>query len=160
MAAPPEFVRRSDFLVAYWRRGGLVIENYVSGVKHAGSAAVIEVLDVLGKWMPTSELVKALSHWEPETVHDSVAELVDLTLLESGSRPPDPRGPALSRWEHPFDKGPASPFIGEIRDNGELQDAGDRTVVPPGRRVLEGAPSSVGAHGRVQLSGQKEGAAP
>ena len=61
---------------------------------------------------------------------------------------------------HPFDKGPASPFIGEIRDNGELQDADDRTVVPPGRRVLEGAPSSVGAHGRVLLSGQKEGAAP
>ncbi len=99
MAASPAYVRRSDFLIAYWRRGEVVIENYASGVTHTGSVAAFEILDLLGAWTSPEELVEALPHWKPEAVAASVAELVDLTLLESGDRPPDPKGPALVRWE-------------------------------------------------------------
>ena len=106
VAAPPRFVRRSDFLVVFWAQGGLVIENYATGVRHAGTAAAMEVLDLLGKWTATEELAKALSHWDPVAVHEIVAELADLTLLEAGDRAPHAKERALSRWE------PWNPMVG------------------------------------------------
>ena len=98
-SALPRFLRRSDFLIAHWRRGKLVIENYASGVAHACAAPEVEILDFLGTWTLVEDLVAALRHWEPEAVYARVTELVDRTLLTSDDRPPDPKGPALTRWE-------------------------------------------------------------
>jgi SagB-type dehydrogenase family enzyme len=96
------FVRRSPFLISYWRDKRLILENYLTRRKIAASPDVVAILDFCSESRRIHEIVK---HWPGHTadsVLGGVARLVKETLLQV-SREKNPRDDekqkALRNWK-------------------------------------------------------------
>jgi SagB-type dehydrogenase family enzyme len=95
------YLRRSPFLISYWRDNRLILENYLTRKKVSASPEVISVLDFFGEWKKVEEI---LGRWEEHSLKPllkAIDRLLRETLLEgSGQKSPreDVRQKALRQW--------------------------------------------------------------
>jgi SagB-type dehydrogenase family enzyme len=103
-----ERYRRSPYLVTYWERRRLVVENYATRTRVAASPLAIEVLDLFDRWRGVGVVAREFSSVDATTLARAVAALVRLQLLERSSDPPTARATALTTWK---DWSPAASFF-------------------------------------------------
>ena len=58
--------RRSAAVIAHWRRGELVLENYATRTSVAAPAAAAEVLDVCTEWRSMAAILARVDRCEPD----------------------------------------------------------------------------------------------
>ena len=97
-AVGDDWVRRSDFVIASWKKGKAVLQNYATGVEHDGGAAAFEILDLVPEWTLVADLRKLLPHRKAEEVRKTIGDLVEHTLLRSSGQPQHANERALARW--------------------------------------------------------------
>ena len=103
-----ERYRRSPYLVAYWERRRLVVENYATRTRIAASPLTIQLLDLFHRWRGAGVLAREFSGVNVKTLARALASLVRLQLLERSSEPPTARTVALTTWK---DWSPAASFF-------------------------------------------------
>jgi SagB-type dehydrogenase family enzyme len=95
------YLRRSPFLISYWRDNQLIFENYLTRKKVAASSEVGGVLDFFGEWKRVGEILRRWPEYSPDSLLKAVGRLLRESLLE-GSRQKnsreDDRQRALRRW--------------------------------------------------------------
>lgn len=96
------FVRRSPFLISYWRDKRLIVENYLTRRKIAASPDVVAILDFCSESRRMHEIVQRWPEHTPSSVLGGVARLVKETLLQV-AREKNPREDekqkALRNWK-------------------------------------------------------------
>jgi SagB-type dehydrogenase family enzyme len=75
-------VRRAPHLVAYWRDGRLVFENYRTGLRVSAAPATFQILALLDDWRDPAALVQSLPEYTPSSLSRTVADLTKCSLLE------------------------------------------------------------------------------
>ncbi len=78
-------LRRARHLVAYWRDGRLIIENYRSGARVAAAPRTIELLDFFDRWRHPSELASVFPDAARDDLAEAVGALVTRRLLDVAS---------------------------------------------------------------------------
>jgi SagB-type dehydrogenase family enzyme len=95
------YLRRSPFLIAYWRDGRFIFENYLHRKMVEVSPEAASVLDFFSEWKEVEEIFRHWPQYSPESLLKAVSQLLRETLLE-GSRqknpPEDEKQKALHRW--------------------------------------------------------------
>jgi len=90
-------LRRSPYIVSYWKNGQLTYHNYLTRVSITASPLCTEVLDFFGHWRRPKEWNSHLKGFSPASVQETVNHLRDLTFLElEGQR--DKRSGAMEAW--------------------------------------------------------------
>jgi SagB-type dehydrogenase family enzyme len=139
--------RRSPHIVSYWADGRLVFHNYASGVRIAGTALTIGLLDYFNDWRPAAPLL-ARSTLPVRKLQRAVSRLVDASLLQQAGRPMHPSERGMEQWA---DWNPAAGFFHfSTKDMAYLSDqAGERRFlleriatrpIPPGAKTYRGYP--------------------
>lgn len=85
-------------MIAHWRRGELVLENYATRTSVAAPAAAAEVLDVCTEWRSMAAILARVDRYETTSVHALVASLAAQTFLVRSDAPADPREAAMAAW--------------------------------------------------------------
>ena len=90
---PPDCarVRRAANIVAYWRDGSLVLENYRRGTRVNAAPATVELLALLDHWRRPAALIADLAGYHPRSVTQALARLVRSRIVECEERPADAR---------------------------------------------------------------------
>src|SRR5688500_16734148 len=89
-----ERVRRSPHIVAYWRRGALILHNYATGVRTPANPSICPVLHACAGWTTAQDLSSALG-LKPALVSRVIRQLVSRSLLQQSGRKEDPRERAM-----------------------------------------------------------------
>jgi SagB-type dehydrogenase family enzyme len=103
-----DLYRRSPYLVCYWWRRKLVLENYASRSRVSAVPLTCEILHFFDRWRTAQALVKRFSHFSPVSLRRAVRALVRVRLLERSRRPRDARADAFAVWK---DWSPAASFL-------------------------------------------------
>lgn len=98
----PVLVRRAPHVVAYWRDGALVFENYRAGVCVTGAPVTLEILAAFDDWRNPATLVNRLPAYSRSSLARAVAALVRCSLLERSDRKRADADAAFESWE-PWD---------------------------------------------------------
>ena len=61
-------IRRVPHLVAYWRRGRLVLENYRAGVRVSAAPATLQILALLDDWHDPAALPALLPGYSRSSI--------------------------------------------------------------------------------------------
>jgi SagB-type dehydrogenase family enzyme len=92
-------VRRARHLVAYWRRGHLIVHNYASGQRVGGSPFLCRVLDYCREWRTPDQIRSALGLGEQQLTLTLLDRMTECSLLERSDRPRDPRARAMDSFD-------------------------------------------------------------
>ena len=92
-------LRRSPYLVFYWQRQELFIENYLTRVCVSAEPLAVRFLAFFERARPASELVAAMPAFPADTVRQAVASLVSHTLLETIDAGSKARDRAMRQWD-------------------------------------------------------------
>lgn len=90
--------RRSAAVLAFWRGGQLVLENYATRISVAADPAAAELLGHCGDWRGMDELVACFRRYDAASVRALVADLAAHTMLAASDAPVDPRERAMAAW--------------------------------------------------------------
>jgi SagB-type dehydrogenase family enzyme len=85
-------------VIAHWRGGELVLENYATRISVAAPAAAAEVLDVCTEWRPVAAILARVDRFDPASVRRLVGALAAQTMLHRSDAPPDERETAMAAW--------------------------------------------------------------
>jgi SagB-type dehydrogenase family enzyme len=142
-------LRRSEYVIAYWQRGRLVVYEYENGRLAGASPPVIAILDVLDDWRTVADVVARLPRYRPADVRVLLGELRRLGFVVTDGHPAGngmnvwrPWHPAAGVFHFSTKDTPFSqhPMRGEAR----LRRKAVTTPMPPPEKVLSGLP-------RIQL---------
>ena len=92
--------RRSPFLVAYWRGGQLVFENFATHSHCFAAPVVCEVLHHCSQWRSLNELAQRLPDYDSRSISRTLRQLNRAGLLQSSRRPPDKREVGMESWSN------------------------------------------------------------
>ena len=105
------FIRRAPFLISYWQRKQLYIENYLTRRKIAASIETAMLLDFFSGWKREEALLRRWPEYTAGSLHNAVKRLVQESFLQTSPvRNPsrDSREKALNAWS---DWNPAASFF-------------------------------------------------
>jgi SagB-type dehydrogenase family enzyme len=84
-------------VVAYWTDDGIVFHNFATGVRVAGEALTIGLLDYFSSWKRAAALAER-STIPPAVVRRAIRRLHEQTFLQRSDRPPHHREAAMETW--------------------------------------------------------------
>ena len=90
-------LRRSSYIISYWKNGKLIYENYLSGISISASPLCTIVLDFFGRWRKPEELNAHLDAFSPTSIQRTLRQLRDFSFLELEGRR-DERSRAMQAW--------------------------------------------------------------
>jgi SagB-type dehydrogenase family enzyme len=90
--------RRSPFVVAYWKSGGLLFHNFATGAIVAADPLAAEILTAFDDWQAAGAIAARFSDYTPASLRLAVHTLARHTLLERSDRPRDPKSRAMEAW--------------------------------------------------------------
>jgi SagB-type dehydrogenase family enzyme len=91
-------VRRAPQLVAYWRDGTLVFENYRTGVRVSAAPVALEILALFDDWRDPATLSASLPDYGGASLARAVSDLVKASLLERSDRIDKAADRAFDSW--------------------------------------------------------------
>jgi SagB-type dehydrogenase family enzyme len=91
-------IRRAPGLVAYWRDGALVLENYRAGVSVGAAPVALEILSAFDDWQDPATLADRLPAYTRSSLSRAVSALVNASLLERSDRKPTAADQAFASW--------------------------------------------------------------
>jgi SagB-type dehydrogenase family enzyme len=92
-------VRRARHLVAYWRRGRLILHNYASGERVGANPLLCRVLDFCGEWRTSDQIRSALGLGDGPLALGLIRQMTARSLLERSDRRRDPRARAMDAFD-------------------------------------------------------------
>ena len=100
MAGSKGEVRRSRFLVTYWRDDAHELYNYLTRTSRTCTPLILAILDATAAWSSRDEIRESASGWSRREVDSTIADLLRDGTLEATDRPPLIGEEALDGWEH------------------------------------------------------------
>ena len=91
--------RRSPHLIVYWNGEELVVHNYATGLRVAGSPAVVRLLSALQTWRTGDSIARQFAEFDRPLVTRLVEELERLSLVERSGRASSRVAQALATWK-------------------------------------------------------------
>ncbi len=88
--------RRAPHLVAYWRRGTLLLKNYATGQVAAADPLVCRVLDYCTTWRSAAAIGRALGADDSPALPKLLQALVLRSFMHRSDAPSDPRDVAMA----------------------------------------------------------------
>ena len=95
---PVRRFRRSAAVLAFWRRGELVLENYATRISVAAEPAATGVLGFCDGWRTMDEIVASFDQYDSVSLRALVNDLVAHTLLVRSDAAADTRERAMAAW--------------------------------------------------------------
>jgi SagB-type dehydrogenase family enzyme len=94
----PVELRRSRFVVCYWRDERLIFHNFLTQRQITASPLTTTILDFFGRWRPVTELCAALPRYTPASLRTAVRLLVQHAMLDRDDRSPIKGTNELATW--------------------------------------------------------------
>jgi SagB-type dehydrogenase family enzyme len=94
-----DVLRRSSFVVCYWKHGEFIFHNFATGERRGASAMACEVLGFFSEWKSLASLVQAMPLVDPEELRAFVKALVGARLLHGQGAPLLPCEIAMAEFE-------------------------------------------------------------
>jgi SagB-type dehydrogenase family enzyme len=94
----PPSLRRSRFVVCYWRDERLVFHNFLTQRQIAANPLTTTILDFFGRWRPVADLCMAFPQFTPASLRQAVGLLVQHSMLERNDRRPVAGATELENW--------------------------------------------------------------
>jgi len=92
-------LRRSPYLVVYWRDGALLVCNYATRQTAHATPFVLDVLNACADWRSVRDIAAAFADQPASLISQLVDKLVALSLLERSDRVRHPRVAAMARLD-------------------------------------------------------------
>jgi SagB-type dehydrogenase family enzyme len=93
-------LRRSRFVVSYWRDERLVFHNFLTQRQISANPLTTIILDFFTRWRSLADLYTALPQYAPASLRHAARLLVQHSMLERNDRPPIVRAQELEKWSH------------------------------------------------------------
>lgn len=90
-------LRRSPWIVSYWKDGQLIYENYLTRVRISAAPVLTQVLNYFDRWRRPEEVASELKEFLPESIQRGVTSLVKHSFLEEEGCT-EPRSKAMDAW--------------------------------------------------------------
>jgi SagB-type dehydrogenase family enzyme len=92
-------MRRARTILAYWRKGQLVFENYRTGVSIGADPVVARILHLFEQWRHVEQVLPQMPEYSPRSLRLAVEQLrVHTLLLKEGSRDAEPDARLARVW--------------------------------------------------------------
>jgi SagB-type dehydrogenase family enzyme len=93
-------LRRSRFVVSYWRDEQLVFHNFLTQRQISANPLTTTILDFFTRWRPQADLFAVLPQYTPASLRRAVRLLVQHSMLDRDDSPTTVRAQELEKWSH------------------------------------------------------------